>query len=186
MATSVFGIASSYEHVRNAVTSLKGRGFAENDISVLMPDKSSTRDFAVEHHTKAPEGAATGAGTGGVLGGTVGLLAGLGTLAIPGVGPLIAAGPLLAALSGAAVGAAAGGLVGALVGMGIPKFEAKRYEGKIKSGGMLVSVHCENSDEVTKAKNVLKDNALEDITSTSEASADIKVNKYTPDKTYTS
>src|SRR6185312_6052155 len=122
----------------------KNAGFSNNDISVLFPDKETTRDFAHEKNTKAPEGIATGAGTGGVLGGALGWLAGIGALAIPGVGPFIAAGPILAALSGAAVGATLGGITGALVGMGIPEYEAKRYEGKIRSGNILISVHSDN------------------------------------------
>jgi hypothetical protein len=159
---------------RNAADSIVGQlqsaGFSNGDISVLFPDKDGTKDFAHEHNTKAPEGAVAGVGTGGVLGGTLGLLVGIGALAIPGLGPFIAAGPLLAALSGAAAGAAVGGITGALVGMGIPEIEAKRYEGKIKGGNLLISVHTESSDEVKKAEDIFKKANAEDICSTTEAS----------------
>lgn len=170
MATSVYCIAPTFTLASNLVTALTANGFSSNDISVIMPDKSGTRDFAHERHTKAPEGAAAGAGAGGVVGGALGLLAGIGALAIPGVGPLIAAGPIMAALSGAAVGAAVGGLTGTLVGLGIPEYEAKMFEGKIKGGAALISVHAENDAEVTKAKRVLKDGGGEDIGTASEAS----------------
>lgn len=171
MSTSVFCIAPS-EMIANAIVSnLKSSGFSDNDISVLFPDKSSTRDFAHEKNTKAPEGAATGAGAGGVVGGTLGLLAGIGLLAIPGVGPFIAAGPIMASLSGIAVGAAVGGITGALIGMGIPEIEAKRYEGKVKDGNILISVHAENSDEVSRAKTIFDHEHATDISTSSEASA---------------
>ncbi|MCP9874392.1 DUF1269 domain-containing protein [Synechococcus sp. Cruz CV-v-12] len=152
------------------VTQLKSGGFADNDISVLFPDKSSTRDFAHEKNTKAPEGATAGASAGGVVGGTLGLLAGIGLLAIPGVGPFIAAGPIMAALSGIAVGAAVGGITGALIGMGIPEIEAKRYEGKVKDGNILISVHAQTSEKVTQAKKIFTDGNATDISSGSEAS----------------
>ena len=151
------------------VGQLQTGGFSNNDISVLFPDKATAKDFAHEHNTKAPEGAIAGAGAGGVLGGTVGLLAGLGALAIPGLGPFIAAGPLLAALSGAAAGATLGGVTGALVGMGIPEIEAKRYEGKIKGGNLLIAVHAETSDEVKRAEQIFKAAQAADICSTNEA-----------------
>lgn len=173
MATSVFGITKSADQAGTIVGRLKSSGFSDNDISVLMPDKSGTRDFAHEQHTKAPEGATTGAGAGGVIGGTLGLLAGIGALAIPGVGPFIAAGPIMAALSGAAVGAAVGGLTGALVGMGIPEYEAKRYEGKVKAGNVLISVHVENSEQTALARQILEEGGAEDISSSSEAMPDI-------------
>ena len=131
---AVFGIATSMPQAERIANQLKAAGFSGNDISVLFPDKTGTRDFAHEQHTKAPEGAAAGASTGGVLGGGLGWLVGIGALAIPGVGPFIAAGPIMAALAGAAVGAAAGGLTGALIGLGIPEYEAKQYEGKILKG----------------------------------------------------
>jgi hypothetical protein len=168
MATSVFCIANTVKAVR-IVDRLRAAGFSNNDISVLVADKEGTRDFAHEHHTKAPEGATVGAGTGAVLGGALGWLAGIGTLAIPGLGPMIAAGPIMAALSGAAAGGAIGGLTGALVGMGIPEFEAKRYEGKVKSGNALISVHCDNSQESDQVKNIFKEEGAEDIATGSEA-----------------
>ena len=167
---AVFCIAHSRAHADQIVNELGRVGFAGNDISALFPDRDSTRDFAHEKSTKAPEGAATGAGTGGVVGGTLGLLAGIGALAIPGVGPLIAAGPIMAALSGAAVGAAVGGLAGALIGLGIPEFEAKRYEGKIKEGNILISVHTESADEVKLAKQVFEQAGAQDIATAGESS----------------
>jgi hypothetical protein len=167
---AVFGIAKSVAQAERIANGLKAAGFSGDDISVLFPDKEGTRDFAHEQHTKAPEGAATGAGTGGVLGGALGWLVGIGSLAIPGVGPFIAAGPIMAALAGAAVGAAAGGLAGALVGLGIPEYEAKRYEGKIREGNILLSVHTDDGHEVNRAKEILKREGAEDISYTGEAS----------------
>src|SRR6186713_2514546 len=169
MEKAVFCIAQTESQASNIVDQLKAAGFSNNDISVLFPDKQGTKDFAHEQNTKAPEGAATGAGTGGVLGGALGLLAGIGALAIPGVGPFIAAGPIMAALSGAAVGAAVGGITGALIGLGIPEFEAKRYEGKIKGGNVLVSVHSESSDETKRAKVIFEAAGAEDIATSGEA-----------------
>ena len=171
MSNSVFGIAKTSEQAGRIVSRLKLTGFVDNDISVLMPDKSGSRDFAHEHHTKAPEGAAAGAGAGGLVGGTVGLLAGIGALAIPGLGPFIAAGPIMAALSGMAVGATVGGVAGALIGLGMPEFEAKRYEGKVLAGNVLISVHAETSEETKLAKDVLQQEGAEDISVGSEASA---------------
>ncbi len=168
MATSVFAITQTSEQAAQIVDRLKGAGFSDNDISVLLSDKSGTRDFAHEKGTKAPEGAAAGATTGGVLGGTLGLLAGIGALAIPGLGPFIAAGPIMAALSGIAVGAAVGGLTGALIGLGIPEYEAKRYEGKINAGNVLIAVHAENSDQEKVARGIFTDGGAEDISSASE------------------
>jgi hypothetical protein len=156
------------------VAKLRSAGFSDNDISVLFPDKGSTRDFAHKKATKLPEGATVGASTGGVVGGTIGLLAGIGALAIPGLGPFIAAGPIMAALSGGAIGAGVGGLTGALVGLGIPEYEAKRYEGKVKEGGILISVHSENNDETNRAKNIFKEEGAHDISSTGEAHSDAK------------
>jgi len=170
MSTSVICIASSQLIAEQIVSHLKASGFSDNDISVLFPDKTGTRDFAHENNTKAPEGATAGAGAGGIVGGTLGLLAGIGLLAIPGVGPFIAAGPIMAALSGMAVGAAVGGITGALIGMGIPEVEAKRYEGKIKDGNILISVHTDSSDEVTSAKRIFDTGGATDISSGSEAS----------------
>ena len=170
--TSVFGIYASVTGAESGAAALSQAGFRNDDISVLMPDQQSTRDFAHEKGTKAPEGATAGLATGGAVGGTLGLLAGIGALAIPGVGPFIAAGPIMGALAGLGVGGAVGGLVGALVGMGIPEYEAKRYEGRIKEGGVLLSVHTATSDLVTRAKEILERTGAEDISSTGEASAD--------------
>lgn len=169
MSTSVFCTATNSQ-TNTIIQNLKTAGFSGNDISVLMADKGGTRDFAVEHDTKAPEGAATGAGTGAVVGGTLGWLAGIGALAIPGLGPFIAAGPIMAALGGAAVGGTVGGLTGALIGMGIPEFEAKRYEGKVKAGSCLISVHSDDSQETTRAKDIFQRAGAQDITNASEAS----------------
>ena len=168
---SVFCIATSRTQAEDIVQRLKVAGFSSNDISVLFPDKDTSRDFAHEKNTKAPEGAAAGAGTGGVVGGILGWVAGIGALAIPGVGPFIAAGPIMAALSGAAIGAAAGGLAGGLIGLGIPELEAKRYEGKVRSGNILISAHAENSDEIKAAKNIFEAAGAEDICTTGESSA---------------
>jgi len=167
---SVFCIATSREQADRIVDQLKIANFSNNDISVLFPDKDTTRDFAHEKNTKAPEGAAAGAGTGGVVGGALGWIAGIGALAIPGVGPFVAAGPIMAALGGAAIGAAAGGIAGALIGMGIPELEAKRYEGKVKAGNLLISVHTESSDEIKRAKQIFTNAGAQDICTTGEAS----------------
>jgi hypothetical protein len=169
--TAVFGIYPTTTQAEQAVDRLTAAGFATQDISVLLPDNQSSKEFAHEKNTKAPEGAATGATTGGAVGGTLGLLAGIGALAIPGVGPFIAAGPIMGALAGFGVGGAVGGLVGALVGMGIPEYEAKRYEGRIKDGGVLLSVHCDTSAEIDSAKEVLKASGAEDVASAGEKSA---------------
>jgi hypothetical protein len=170
--TAVFGIYPNYESVENGVEALKAAGFRNTDISVLFPENVGTKDFAHEKGTKAPEGAATGAGTGAVIGGGLGWLAGIGALAIPGLGPFIAAGPIMAALAGVGVGGAIGGLTGALIGMGIPEYEAKRYEGRVKSGGILLSVHSDNWEWTKRAKEILEHSGAEDISSTGEASAD--------------
>lgn len=168
---SVFCITTSRGQAEQVVSQLKAANFSNNDISVLFPDKETSRDFAHEKNTKAPEGAVTGAGTGGLLGGALGWIAGIGALAIPGVGPFIAAGPIMAALSGAAIGAAAGGIAGGLIGLGIPELEAKRYEGKIKAGNILISVHTENSDEISRAKDIFTKAGAQDICTTGEAAA---------------
>lgn len=166
---SVFCISNSREQADRIVGQLKDAAFSNNDISVLFPNKGTTRDFAHEKNTKAPEGAVAGAGTGGVVGGALGWIVGIGALAIPGVGPFIAAGPILAALSGAALGAAAGGIAGGLIGLGIPEFEAKRYEGKVKAGNVLISVHTDNSEETARAKDLFAKAGAQDICTTSEA-----------------
>src|SRR5512133_3881821 len=170
--TAVFGLYPSVERAEQAVDALVGARFSNTDVSVLMADKQSSKDFAHEKQTKMPEGTTTGVAAGGTIGGTLGLLAGIGALAIPGVGPFIAAGPIMGALAGLGVGGAVGGVVGALVGLGIPEFEAKRYEGRIKDGGVLLSVHCGSSEQVTRAKDLLKQTGAEDIASTGEAGAD--------------
>lgn len=170
--TAVYGIYPNRVMAEEAVDRMLANGFRNEDISVLLQDNVGTKDFAHEKHTKAPEGATTGVVTGGAIGGTIGVLAGVGLLAIPGVGPLIAAGPIMAALAGIGSGAIAGGIIGALVGMGIPEYEAKRYEGLLKNGGVLVSIHCDNSEWVSKAKAIMKDSGAEDISSTGEATAD--------------
>jgi len=170
MKKAVIGILNNRDQAERAIISLRAASIGPESVSVLLPDKSGTKDFAHEHHTKAPEGAMAGAGAGGAVGGTLGLLAGIGALAIPGVGPLIAAGPLMATLSGAAAGAAVGGITGGLIGLGIPEIEAKRYEGKIRGGNVLIAVHVENSQEADAAERVLKEAGAEDVSSTSEAS----------------
>lgn len=170
MAKAVFCTVKTISQATQIVNQLKGAGFTNNDVSVLMPDSGSTREFAIDNETKAPEGAGTGAGAGAVVGGGIGWLAGIGALAIPGLGPLIAAGPIMAALTGAAVGGAVGGLTGALVGMGIPEYEAKRYEGLVKGGHVLISVHSENSKETERAKQIFEAAAAEDIATSGEPS----------------
>jgi hypothetical protein len=169
--TAVFGIYKSSAQAEHAVDRIAAAGFSHNDISVLLPDTQSSKEFAHEKNTKAPEGATTGVTTGGVVGGTLGLLVGIGALAIPGLGPFIAAGPIMASLAGLGVGGAVGGLIGALVGMGIPEYEAKRYEGRVKDGGVLLSVHCDTSGEISRAKDLLKATGAEDISSTGEKAA---------------
>lgn len=166
--TAAFGIFPSRSAAEAAVDQLQAAGFSHDDVSVLMADKNSSKEFASEKNTKAPEGTTAGVLGGGTVGGTLGLLAGLGALAIPGVGPLIAAGPIMGALAGLGIGSAVGGLVGALIGMGIPEYEAKRYEGRVNDGGILVSVHCESSEEISHAKDVLKASGGEDIASSGE------------------
>jgi len=170
--TAVFGIYPSYIAVEIGVDTLRTAGFSNSDISVLFPESAGSRDFAHEKNTKAPEGATTGAGTGIVVGGAMGWLLGIGALAILGLGPFIAAGPIMAALAGAGVGGTVGGIAGALIGMGIPEYEAKRYEGRVKNGGILLSVHSDNSDTTKRAKEILKRTGAQDISSTGEASAD--------------
>lgn len=170
MNNAVFGIANTAEQAESIVTRLQSLGIQTSDVSVLFPDKAGTRDFAHEKNTKAPEGATTGGLAGMGVGGALGLLAGIGALAIPGVGPLIAAGPIMAALSGAAVGGATGGLIGALVGLGIPELEAKQYEGKVRAGNILISVHTESGDERARAKQALEEAGATDVSSTGEAS----------------
>jgi hypothetical protein len=163
MSKAVFGIASSDHQANEIIDKLKSGGFSNNDISVLFPDRTGTKDFGHEQHTKAPEGATAGAGMGGVLGGALGWLVGIGSLAIPGLGPFLAAGPLLAALGGAAVGAAAGGLTGALVGMGIPEYEAKLYESKLRQGNYLIAVHSDEPGMTERAKEIFDECGAESV-----------------------
>lgn len=171
---AVIGLVQTHAQADQIVGELQTGGFSKNDISVLFPDQKGTRDFAHEKNTKAPEGSAIGATAGGALGGTLGLLVGIGSLAIPGLGPFIAAGPIMAALSGAAAGAAVGGLTGALVGLGIPELEAKQYESKVKDGNILVSVHAESADEITRAKAILQQRGATDVVTTGEKSVPSK------------
>jgi hypothetical protein len=171
MKASVYCTAKTVGQAENIIDALKASGFTNNAISALLPDKRGTKDFAHEHNTKAPEGATTGGVAGLGVGAAVGWLAGIGALAIPGVGPFIAAGPIMAALGGAAVGTAAGGVIGALVGMGIPEFEAKRYDAKIRDGNILISVHTEDSKQRDVAKDVFKRFDADDISTGSEAAA---------------
>jgi hypothetical protein len=171
MKKAVFGIARTEAQATMIADRLEENGFSANDISVLLPDKSGTRDFVHEQNTKAPEGAAAGAGSGIVFGGALGWLVGIGAVAIPGLGPFIAAGPIkMAALAGAGAGAAAGGLVGTLVGVGIPELEAKQYEGKIRSGNILISVHATDGEEVTRAKEIFQQAGADDVSYMDEAS----------------
>ena len=169
--TAVFGIYATPATAENGVDHLLTLGFVNSAISVLMPDDDTTRAFAHQKNTKAPEGTTAGVATGGVIGGTLGLLAGIGMLAIPGIGPLVAAGPIVAALAGLGAGGAVGGIVGALVGMGIPEYEAKRYEGAVKDGGTLLSVHCDTSDQIATAKQALRDTGARDISASGEESS---------------
>jgi hypothetical protein len=169
---AVFGIYRDRDSVERVVEILRGAGFRNTDISVLFPENEGTKDFALEKGTKAPEGTAAGAGTGAVVGGSLGWLVGIGALAIPGLGPFLAAGPIVGALAGVGAGGVVGGLVGALIGFGMPEYEAKRYEGQIRRGGILMSVHCDNPDWVKRAKDILKETGAEDIASAGEASAD--------------
>lgn len=170
--TAVFGIYLSRGEAEEAVDSLRRAGFRSTDISALFPDNAGTKDFAHEKNTKAPEGATTGATSGAVVGGVLGWLAGIGMLAVPGIGPLLAAGPIVAALAGAGAVGVAGGIVGALVGFGIPEYEAKRYEGRVKHGGILLSVHCDSQAWVKRAEDVMKHTGAEDVASAGESHAD--------------
>ena len=169
---AVFGIFATRTAVENAASALASQGFPVADISVLLPESLGTKNIGTEKATKAPEGTAAGATTGGVIGGALGVLVGIGALAIPGLGPFIAAGPIVAGLAGLGVGGAVGGFTGAMIGMGIPEYEAKRYEGRLQKGGILLSVHCDTSEDIKFAKEVLKRTGGEDISATGEASTD--------------
>jgi len=166
--TAVFGLYPSVADAERTVDALVGAGFSNSDVSVLMADRQGTKDFAHEKQTKAPEGTTAGVAAGGTIGGTLGLLAGIGALAIPGVGPFIAAGPIMGALAGLGVGGAVGGIVGALVGLGLPEYEAKRFEGRLKDGGVLLSVHCDTSEQIARAKELLERTGGTDIASAGE------------------
>lgn len=169
---AVFGIFQNRDHLEEAVTHLQRSGFRAEDVSVLLPENLGNKDFAHERNSKSPEGATVGGATGAVLGGALGWFVGVGALAIPGLGPFIAAGPIMAALAGLGAGAAVGGVAGGLLGLGIPEYEAKRYEGRVKNGGILLSVHCDNGDWADKAVHILKNAGGEDVASTAEAHAD--------------
>jgi len=173
--TAVFGLYPSREMVSHAIDTLQAAGFRNTDISALFPENQGTKDFAHEKNTKAPEGAATGGASGAVLGGALGWLAGIGALAIPGLGPFIAAGPIVGALAGVGTGAVAGGFVGALVGLGMPEYEAKRYEGRIKRGGILLSVHCDDANWTKLAEHILETTGGENVSKSAEAGADFAV-----------
>jgi len=170
--TAVFGIYSTRDQVEETIQALRNNSFRTEDISILFSENEGNKDFAHVKSTKAPEGASAGAASGAVIGGVLGWLAGIGAIAIPGIGAFIAAGPIMAALAGAGVGGTVGGVTGSLVGMGIPEYEAKRYEGRVRKGGYLLSVHCDDGDWVSKAKEILRQTGAEDISSTGEASAD--------------
>lgn len=165
---AVFGIYPSQASAEAAVDTLKNAGYRNRDISVLFPDNHGPQDFAIDEETKAPEGAAAGGVTGGVVGGALGWLAGIGVLAIPGIGPFIAAGPIMGMLGGMGIGGAIGGLSGALIGLGVPEYEAKGYEGRIRKGGILLSVHCDNADWVRRAETILEQTGGEDVAATGE------------------
>lgn len=168
--TAVFGIYTSVAHADHATDSLVRSGFDPSAISALLPENLGARQIGTEKSTKAPEGAVTGAGSGALLGGALGLLAGIGAVAVPGVGPLIAAGPIMATLAGIGVGGTVGGIAGALIGLGLPEYEAKRYAGRVQKGAILLSVHCNTSDEIKRAKEIMKNTDGEDISSSGESS----------------
>ena len=174
---AVFGIYNTRSEVENAIDRLRAAGFRATDVSVLLPENLGNKDFGVKGATKAPEGATAGGVSGATIGGILGWLAGIGSLAIPGIGPLIAAGPIVGALAGLGAGGAAGALVGALAGYGMPEYEAKRYEGRVRGGGILVSVHSDDSDWTSKAKTILEETGAEDVSSASESSADYQATK---------
>jgi hypothetical protein len=170
--TAVFGIYRDTAALGGGLEALRAAGFRGTDISVLMPENVGTKDFAHKKDTKAPEGATTGVVSGGIIGGVLGWLVGAGALAIPGLGPFIAAGPIMGMLAGAGAVGAVGGIAGSLIGMGIPEYEAKRYEGRVKSGGILISVHCDSSEWTKRAKTILEQTGAEDVASAGESSAD--------------
>jgi len=170
--TSVFGIYPDRTSVEEAIDAFKAAGFRNTDISVLLPENVGSKDFAHEKHTKAPEGAATGATSGAVIGGALGWLAGIGAITIPGLQPLLAAGPVVALLAGLGALGTAGGIAGGLIGLGMPEYEAKRYEGRVKKGGILLSVHCDDADWTKQARELMKRTGAEDVSTSGEAAAD--------------
>jgi hypothetical protein len=170
--TAAFGIYPSREALEEGLDAFRAANFRPEDISLLFAENLGTKDFAHVKATKAPEGATAGAGTGAVIGGVLGWLVGIGAIAIPGIGPFIAAGPIMTALAGVGVGGAVGGITGTLIGLGIPEYEAKRYEGRIRKGGFLMSVHCDDTNWTRKAKEILQKTGAEDVSSTGEAAAD--------------
>ncbi len=169
---SVFGLFTTMPVVENTVDALKTAGFRATDVSVLYPDNQGTKDFAHESHSKAPEGATTGAATGAAVGGVLGWLVGIGALTIPGLGPFLAAGPIVAALAGMGAAGTTGGVIGGLVGLGMPEYEAKRYEGRLRRGGILLSVHCDDREWARRAKEIIEKSGAEHVSSTAEATAD--------------
>jgi hypothetical protein len=171
---SVLGIYSNRSAAENAIAAFRDSGFQSSDLSILLPDNLGNEELAAQKETEAPEGAAAGAGSGAVIGGALGWLVGIGALAIPGIGPFIAAGPIMSALAGMGVGGAVGGLAGALLGLGIPEHEAKRYEGHLLKGGILVSVHCDSAQEINSAKKIMERTDAEDVSATSESTADLE------------
>jgi hypothetical protein len=173
--TSVYGLYSDRPAVEEAVNALRNAGFRKTDISVLLPENVGSKDFGHEKNTKAPEGAIAGAGSGAVIGGALGWVAGVGLLAIPGIGPFIAAGPIMGLLAGVGVGGTVGSVLGALLGMGFPEYEAKRFEGRIRQGGILLSVHCDSTEWVKRAQTILTDTGASDVASAAEAHADFMV-----------
>jgi hypothetical protein len=170
--TAVFGIYATQDQVELAVDRLRTAGFRATDISVLVPENVGTKELAHVKHSKAPEGVAAGATSGAIVGGTLGWLVGIGALAIPGLGPFIAAGPIVALLAGVGAGATVGGVAGAMIGLGIPEYEAKRYEGLLKNGGILLSVHSDNHEWTKRAKGILEQTGAEHIAATGEAKGD--------------
>jgi len=170
--TAIYGIFVTPSSLEAAVDALTSAGISLNGLSLLMSDKGGWQDFTSGGAAKHSDPSAPGAGVGGALGGLVGLLVGLGALVIPGAGPLVAAGPMMASLAGLTVGGALGGLVSALVDLGLPEYEAKLYDGRLKDGAVLLSVHCLSIGQVDTAKDVLKANGAEDLASSGEEEID--------------
>ncbi len=169
MAQAVFGIADSTARAERIVADLRDAGFPSSGISILFPDRSGTHEFRHEPHTKAPEGASAGASTGALLGGALGWLSGVGAIAVPGLGALVAAGPIVAALSAAAAGATVGGVSGALIGYAVPEFEAKLYEDKLRDGNLLISVHTESVMQQAHVREILDKDGATDVSQREES-----------------